>query len=206
MSNQKDIRDRLAELMRYYNLNMNSFSKKIGLNNNTIIGKIMQTKGRKPSLDTLELILEAFPKVNCRWLVTGNPSMFGVSDTDKSRQVSIPFYVSVKGGFDLNAPPDSVVIIHGFEDCDVATYYSGDPLSGILNSGDIILCKISSSDIIINGNPYLVVTRNGSVIRFAIKEDTSIRMYDNRLPDVILSTSDIVQIYQVKGCVKRVSI
>jgi predicted transcriptional regulator len=76
MQNEESINKRIQSIMNYYGLNINSFSKRIGFDNNTIIGKIINMPDRKPSYDTLVCIIEHFPKISCRWLLTGKGGMF----------------------------------------------------------------------------------------------------------------------------------
>lgn len=71
------INERIDLLMSYYNLNTNLFSVRIGMKNNSIIGKIMNDTTRKPSYPTIVKILQSFPKVSCEWLVMGTGKMFG---------------------------------------------------------------------------------------------------------------------------------
>jgi predicted transcriptional regulator len=75
------INERIELIMRYYEMNINTFSRRIGMKNNSIIGKIVNNHKRKPNYSTLIKIIEAFPKVCCMWLMTGKGEMFG-GDTD----------------------------------------------------------------------------------------------------------------------------
>ena len=74
------INERIETLMNFYSLNTNSFSVRIGMKNNSIIGKIMKNKSRRPSYPTIVKILQAFPKLNCEWLIMGNGNIFGEMD------------------------------------------------------------------------------------------------------------------------------
>ncbi|WP_438711861.1 hypothetical protein ACSTS3_04715 [Aquimarina muelleri] len=56
------------------NLNKNSFSREIGYNQNTTIGRIINEK-RNPSEKTLRKIVDRFPVIDYDWLLTGNGKM-----------------------------------------------------------------------------------------------------------------------------------
>lgn len=55
--------------------NQNSFSVKIGYGAPTT-HKIL-TKQNNPGFEYLQAILKAYPKVNARWLITGEGKMLG---------------------------------------------------------------------------------------------------------------------------------
>jgi hypothetical protein len=71
------ISERIELLIDALDLNINSFSKALGYpNNNVTIGRIVNDKSKKPSLETTEKILRTFPQVNPTWLVIGDGPMF----------------------------------------------------------------------------------------------------------------------------------
>jgi len=76
----KTINERIETLMNYYGLNVNSLSVRIGMKNNSIIGKIMKNKSRRPSYPTIVKILQSFPKLSCEWLMLGSGKMFGETE------------------------------------------------------------------------------------------------------------------------------
>lgn len=65
--------DRAKKVISYFNLNENSFSKKIG---KSYTGVVKVVRGNsKPNLDMIESILEAFQELNPSWLVVGEGDM-----------------------------------------------------------------------------------------------------------------------------------
>ncbi|MDX1652053.1 MAG: helix-turn-helix transcriptional regulator [Brumimicrobium sp.] len=63
------IQDRLQMIMKMNNLTSSAFADKVGVQRSSVSHVI---SGRnKPSLDFIEKILTAFPRVNADWLVTG---------------------------------------------------------------------------------------------------------------------------------------
>jgi transcriptional regulator with XRE-family HTH domain len=69
------INQRIVEIIKYYNLNKNSFSKKIGLQNNTTIGNIVTGRMNSPSYDVICKILHAFDGISVKWLILGEGEM-----------------------------------------------------------------------------------------------------------------------------------
>lgn len=77
MHNPKTINGRMNMVIEYYDLNPNSASVRMNMANNSILGKILKDDTRKPSYNTILAFLNAFPKVNCEWLLLGKGNMFG---------------------------------------------------------------------------------------------------------------------------------
>ncbi len=106
------ISERIKMIIEYYGLNINTFSLRAGMANNSIIGKIVNDKQKKPSYETILKILTAFPKVDCTWLITGRGEMFGSSDdnlpdvTDRVMHVMKKFSLSLKEmSYKIDVPP-----------------------------------------------------------------------------------------------------
>ena len=62
---------RLKWLIDDLGMNNNSFSKEIGLSNNSTIGRIVN-EDREPSFRVLHSILTTYPKIDANWLLTGD--------------------------------------------------------------------------------------------------------------------------------------
>lgn len=72
-----EIIDRLQYLMKLHNLSASAFADKIHVQRSSISHII---SGRnKPSLELMQKVLAAFPKVNADWLILGNTSAEPVS-------------------------------------------------------------------------------------------------------------------------------
>lgn len=66
------IQERLQMILKMHNLSPSAFADKLGVQRSNISHVL---SGRnKPSLDLLEKIVNAFPRVNAHWLITGNMS------------------------------------------------------------------------------------------------------------------------------------
>ena len=67
--------DRLSEIIHYYHLTMNSFSKKLGLTSNSVITRAVRENERGISQELMQKILHTFPEIDALWLVTGKGTM-----------------------------------------------------------------------------------------------------------------------------------
>jgi len=68
------VNQRIEELVKHLDLNATSFSKSIGLSNNSTISRII--KGNTmPSYETLSLICKKYDWVNISWLMFGQGKM-----------------------------------------------------------------------------------------------------------------------------------
>ncbi|MDR0829229.1 MAG: helix-turn-helix domain-containing protein [Prevotellaceae bacterium] len=66
------ITDRLILIIRQLGLSNNAFAEKIGISQQTLFN---YTKGRIPSVDVVEKIINKYPEINTDWLVTGRGEM-----------------------------------------------------------------------------------------------------------------------------------
>lgn len=69
--------DRLQYLMKLHNLSASAFADKINVQRSSI-SHILSGRN-KPSLELMQKVLAAFPKVNADWLILGNTSGEAVS-------------------------------------------------------------------------------------------------------------------------------
>lgn len=80
------VNQRIEELIKYLDLNPNSFSKSIGLTGNSTISRIVKGK-TMPSYETLLLICDTYDWLNIRWLMTGEGEMIRSDQKDESIDV-----------------------------------------------------------------------------------------------------------------------
>jgi transcriptional regulator with XRE-family HTH domain len=72
-----EITDRLQYLMKIHNLSASAFADKINVQRSSI-SHILSGRN-KPSLELMQKVLAAFPKVNADWLILGNTATEPVS-------------------------------------------------------------------------------------------------------------------------------
>ncbi len=74
------IGERISLLIKELGLNKNSFSKEIGLRNNSTITNIVNNPKRSPSYDIIFRILSKYNQLNVRWLIAGQGQMFSIAE------------------------------------------------------------------------------------------------------------------------------
>ncbi len=75
-----EIGERISLLINELGLNKNSFSKQIGLKNNSTITNIINNPKRSPSYHVIFKILSKYPQLNVRWLIAGQGQMFSIAE------------------------------------------------------------------------------------------------------------------------------
>jgi transcriptional regulator with XRE-family HTH domain len=75
-----EIGGRIDLLIKELGLNKNSFSREIGLRNNSTITNIINNPKRSPSYDVIFRILTRYNQLNVRWLIAGQGQMFSIAE------------------------------------------------------------------------------------------------------------------------------
>lgn len=89
-----DTIDRLQYLMKLHNLSASAFADKINVQRSSI-SHILSGRN-KPSLELMQKVLAAFPKVNADWLILGNTSGEQISIEVKKEAETTPTIPSEK--------------------------------------------------------------------------------------------------------------
>lgn len=169
----------------------------------------------------LEKILNEFPDLSKRWLMTGEGDMLLHPTNQTNRKV--PYYeidvsASVVGVFTDSAieAPSSELSVPGLEDCDFAVPVYGNSMYPIYENGTIIVCKeIENKQLINYGEVYFIVTRDYRMVKRLQRgntESTILAESENqekrpngkpKYEPLELPVDEILKLYLVKGCVKR---
>ena len=84
------IGDRINNIINHLGMNINSFSKEIGMSNNVTIGRIISGTS-KPSFEILsKIVLRYCSIINVVWLITGKGEMLIKGSEKLSSMVSEP--------------------------------------------------------------------------------------------------------------------
>lgn len=159
---------RIDELMTYFGLNKNSFSKEIGLTNNVTIGRILN-EDRDPSPKTVKMILDRFPQVNPNWLKFGEVPMIieNASRNLPQPRKKIPVYDSQTiGGLngtvanvDDNAKvSEEIDAGDWFPEATAAMHHYGDSMVEYPSGSILALKRVNDKRLIINGRNYVIET------------------------------------------------
>jgi phage repressor protein C with HTH and peptisase S24 domain len=214
---------RLEELIAYLKRenkisSQKDFGEKIGENPPGISD--LKSGKKRLRVDHIEAIKKHFPEVNTTWLLSGVGEMYLDKETlskighpHESPSTGIAYY-----NFEVSAGPIEMfqddkevaerIFIPGFNDCDMAINVWGDSMYPHYVAGDIILAKqIHDKSIVLYGEAYLIITQELRVLKIIKKhEDPSkviLRSANDNYDDVDLERDKILNLYLVKGKVKR---
>jgi len=91
LSKNNSVNERVAEIIEFYDLNVNSFSKRININSSVIHNIVKGKKDgskNKPSFMVLNKIILSFNNINADWLLTGRGRM--LKNDQKTGTESLP--------------------------------------------------------------------------------------------------------------------
>jgi repressor LexA len=198
---KQSLGERVMEIIYHYRLNKNSFSKKIGLINNSIIVRLVNDPERGLSLELLQRIITEFPDISPRWLLMGEGDMFEVKKVPEKNIHYIKYYKTI------DSQPD-LFRISGYDDCDFATDVYGDGMSPKYRQGDIVICrKFAPADPVLFGEAYLLYVNTNPLLRYikSIPQPGQFKIgaENSRYEDAVIETKDIDSAYLVKGIIRR---
>nr|DAN36525.1 MAG TPA: hypothetical protein [Caudoviricetes sp.] len=220
--------DRFDKYLRTKGLNDNQVTVSLGLSQG-LIGK-SRGKGRDLSSKLANKILDSYPDLSRVWLLTGEGEMLngGSSQTipatiELQTQTELNEKNAVKWYYELDASagdglfedneinaPYKYINVPGFEGC-FGLNLTGDSMLNTAQSGDIVVVRPREVQTIINGEIYLVVTRDSQrmvkrLVASGYSEDAIITcISDNpdktRYADMKIQADLIHKIFRVAGFV-----
>lgn len=220
--------DRFDKYLRTKGLNDNQVTVSLGLSQG-LIGK-SRGKGRDLSSKLANKILDFYPDLSRVWLLTGEGEMLngGSSQTipatiELQAQTELNEKNAVKWYYELDASagdglfenneinaPYKYINVPGFEGC-FGLNLTGDSMLNTAQSGDIVVVRPREVQTIINGEIYLVVTRDSQrmvkrLVASGYSEDAIITcISDNpdktRYADMKIQADLIHKIFRVAGFV-----
>ena len=173
--------ERVLYIMQQENLNKNSMSVRIGLNQNVTIGSVVNEK-KNPRQVTLKRIADAFPRYNRNWIMEGEEpilnSEFSEIIKDEDKVILVPLMpISAQGGT-LNdfvvsvKKSDCEKIISPIRNVDLAITVQGESMAPEFPNGSTVFVqKINEKAFIDWGKAYVLDTCNGVVIKILIPSE-----------------------------------
>lgn len=197
---KNSISSRIRLIINQLDMNINSFSKAIGLSNNVTIGRIIN-EDREPSFQILNKIILKFGSIDANWLLTGkgkmfalptdnkeeikNPQQLSKSNNNLKESLCVPLY-NISGTISLtdffsaeNKQIIDYINIPNLPPCDGAVHVIGDSMHPLLKNGDIVLYKqvVDMINGIFWGEMYLLAVDVGGeefiAVRYIQKSEIS---------------------------------
>ncbi|MBL1409958.1 S24 family peptidase [Sphingobacterium faecale] len=198
---------RLDQVIQYLGLNVNSFSKEIGLNRAERLYQIK--KGNYDiSKNLAGIIVSRFPELNEAWLLTGEGTMLKVAEGSPK----IPLYSFSLDDFNTDVSQMQVVeeleipILSG---SDFAFVHQGDSMSPEIEHGSMVFVKQVDKDAIVFGDIYLIISEKMNIVRFIRGlDDKSWRLVAKNatdFDDLIIDILQVKAVYKVKGVLSMIS-
>jgi hypothetical protein len=136
------------------------------------------------------------------------------TDAYQKEKKGIPVYevIATAGKIDVFndiAPiPSEYIFIPGFQDCNGALKIYGDSMYPLYNNGDyIIYRKVNDKSLINYGKPYLIVTSEYRTVKYIFNSKKSgflrLKSENSFYEPFDLETDKILELYLIKGCIKR---
>ncbi|MFI3248561.1 MAG: S24 family peptidase [Rikenellaceae bacterium] len=202
--NREDCWPRLESVIRWSNMSTNHFARHIGLSRGENLYQIKRGNNGI-SRKLAEMIVSTFPQINIHWLLTGSGEM-QIEELEQSAQIE--FYDA-----DIEQEirrvgilePKSRLLLPKEIDADFAMIYRGDAMIPSISTNSIIMLKQITTEMIIPGREYLVVTKGISALRIVRyhspeKLDGMLRLVatnSGQYDDIFIETKQIEQLYKV---------
>ena len=71
----KEINERISLILKHFNMSATSFAKEIDIASSVLVN-VVGGRMSKPSIDLLQKICDAYPKISLEWIVLGRGEMF----------------------------------------------------------------------------------------------------------------------------------
>lgn len=207
---------RLKKFIDFKGISVRVFEQTVGMSNGSFASQLKNNK--TIGVDKLENILQVYPELSPKWLLTGEGNMLK-TDADKHISVhngkSLLLYDTVAAAgyasFDTMLSHEKVVgefVIPTFTAADWMIYVRGSSMYPKYSSGDIIACKeIKESKFIQWNKVYVIATHEqGLLVKRLMpsdKDDCILAVSDNsNYPAFNIPINEICGIALVLGVVR----
>jgi len=205
---QQSVKERITIYLKHKGIGQNKFENLAGISN----GYISNLKST-PGTTHLTKILNAAPDLNQHWLLTGEGEMLGTNNAIQCcNNTGVPYYnIDFTLGFDIlendqTVQPEYFINFPPYNKCTCWINARGDSMAPTISAGDIVaLQRIEDFHILISGEIYAIVTRNGlRTIKRVNDLGDSLRLIpDNKeYNEQVIQKSEILSVFYVKGNVK----
>jgi plasmid maintenance system antidote protein VapI len=204
-------KDKIEALLKHFELNVNEFSEKLGLQSpNTIYYVQRERNGISSKLATK--ILNTFPEISSDWLISGNGKMLKHNNEQTKKYISVPL-IPVETIADFSGIYENCeqYAVPEFEQsgCEFVIRVSGSSMYPKYSNGDILACKKILGILFFQwGKTYVINSSQGVLVKqiFEDKEnpDNIMLVSDNKenFPPFSMPKSDIRSLSIVLGVIR----
>lgn len=207
---------RLEQVVKWSGMSTNRFAMSIGLKRSENLYQIKRGNFGI-SKELARLICLKYPMISRLWLLTGEGQMLegkasadSALETIKTLEGSVPFYnmdalqLSREDRSKLKA--QYYLVIPALKECEFAAQCSGNSMAPEMPAGATVVFKEVSTDAILPGEAYLIVTKDFSTIKY-IRTDgqtNKLQLVPKNTADfdtIIVDMSKIQKLYMVKAVI-----
>lgn len=198
----KSIKERVAEVLAYKNINVNRASKMLGIPQRTLNRQV--NEDGKIGMDLLYAIMDCFPEISPAWLLLGEGEMLR-DDTFSMRGVpyysDLPVSAGLRDTIDplLEKPTGYISLPSQKAEC----YFPvvGTSMEPEIYEGDIVgVVRVNSLSEISPGSIYLIIANNARMIKHCYPDnDNSTIMWcvSPNYPSFPLDKREITALFRV---------
>lgn len=206
--NSKTIKERILEVFRKNNLNVNRASKVLGIPQRTLNRQI--NEDGRVGMELLYAIIDNFPEISIAWLLTGEGEMFR-DDSDVCCKIpyfdDLPLSAGVRDMYDnFSEIPTCHIVIPG-QKADFYFPVKGESMEPELYEGDIVgVVRVSDLNKISPEHLYMVLTGESRMVKHCSTdpEDTGILWcISPNYPTFSINKSDISAIFRVVSRIQK---
>lgn len=204
-----DLIERIKSVMQQAGKRANIFANELEYAQSSLY---LILNGKRPAPDSLLQSISRTYNIRYDWLLTGEGEMTEEVAPITSTSKGVPYYnVDFTLGFDLlendqTTQPEYYIDFPPYNKCTCWINARGDSMSPTISAGDMVaLQRIEDFRVLISGEVYAIVTRNGlRTIKRVNDLGDSLRLIpDNKdYEEQVISKSDILGVFYVKGNVK----
>lgn len=200
----KNIKERVVEIFKYKNLNVNKASVVLGVPQRTLNRQV--NEDGKITMDLVYAILDSFPEVSPLWILTGEGSLL----RDEERQTkddSSPFYsdLPVSAGLrdvvDMAKEKPQGHILLPKNKADFYFPVTGTSMEPEVYEGDIVgVTRVKSYEKISSNYIYMIVTNETRMIKHCYPDDNNkdiLWCVSPNYPSFPIKKDDICALYRV---------
>lgn len=166
-----ELRERIELIRQETGMSKAAFSRHLGFPNPQVIQDLSSGKTKSISPDVRNRILSAFPKIDSKWLLTGEGEMLGEETPTQpviNYKSGVPYYDEdfVLGFTDLGFPssesPQFLVQMPKYKNATLWCNATGHSMEPEINNGDLVALQlIDDPSFLLLGDIYAIVTTNG---------------------------------------------
>ncbi|MBO7302537.1 MAG: S24 family peptidase [Bacteroidaceae bacterium] len=200
----KSIKERVVEIFKYKNLNVNKASAVLGIPQRTLNRQV--NEAGKITMDLVYAILDSFPEVSPLWILTGEGSLLR-DEEQQSKDGSSPYYrdmpvsAGLRDAVDVAKEKPQGRILLPKNKADFYFPVTGTSMEPEVFEGDIVgVTRVNSYEKISSSNIYMIVTNETRMIKHCYPDDNNkdiLWCVSPNYPSFPVKKSDICALYRV---------